>query len=389
MKNKIIQLFISCAYITMLASCGNKKDDKPKAPPPTAVNIDIVKKGTAVYFDEYPATVTAINQVNLRAQVTGYITGIFFKDGQHVNKGQLLYTIDQQVYQANLQQAIASLQVQQANLIKSQKDADRYHELDKNDAVAKQQVDYADAALEVSKKQVAQAQANVQSVKSSVQFSSIVASFSGTIGISQVKMGALVTANQTLLNTISSDDPMAADVEADQTQIPRMVSLQNDHSVIKDSVITLRLPNDSIYYRLGKVFFIDRAVNAQTGTIRVRMVFPNPSGILKPGMSTNVRIKNNNKDSLFLLIPYKAVTEQMGEYFVFIVNKVNDTTKAIQHKIAIGAHIYDKVVVKDGVKDGDTIVTDGAQKLRDNTPVRLGTANPTSQQQKSKASGAQ
>ena len=115
--------------------------------------------------------------------------------------------------------------------------------------------------------------------------------------------------------------------------------------------------------------FIDRAVDPQTGTIKARLIFANPKNILKAGMNTNVRIKNNNTDSLFLLIPYKAVTEQMGEYFVFVVN---DSSKAIQHKISLGSRINDKVIVKEGLNEGDKIVTDGGQKLKDSTRVQIG-----------------
>ncbi len=142
-----------------------------------------------------------MNQTEIRAQVTGYITDIYFKDGQKVSKGQKLYSIDQQLYNANYQQAFANLQVQQTNMEKAQKDADRYHELDKHDAIAKQQVDYADAALEAAKKQVAAAQANVNAVKANLNFATITAPFSGTIGISQVRVGTSVVAGQTILNT--------------------------------------------------------------------------------------------------------------------------------------------------------------------------------------------
>src|SRR5450432_175767 len=99
MKNRTLQLFIlfSCAFI--IISCGEKKkDEKPKAPPPQPVNVYVVKKESAVYYDEYPATVIALNQVDLRAQVTGYITGLYFKDGQYVSNGQKLYDIDRQQY---------------------------------------------------------------------------------------------------------------------------------------------------------------------------------------------------------------------------------------------------------------------------------------------------
>ena len=162
----------------MLAACGGKQQQQQGPPPAVSVTVEEVKTTDAAYYDEYPGTVVALNQTELRAQVTGYITGIYFKDGAKVSKGQRLYSIDQQLYNANYQQADANLQVQETNLLKAQKDADRYHELDKKDAIAKQQVDYADAALEAAKKQVDAAKANVNAVRANVNFATIVAPFS-------------------------------------------------------------------------------------------------------------------------------------------------------------------------------------------------------------------
>lgn len=368
MKNRTLQFLVIFSCGLIIISCGSKSDEKQKPPPPQPVNVYNVKKEGAVYFDEYPATMTALNQVDLRAQVTGYITGIYFKDGQHVNKGQKLYDIDRQQYLANYDQAVANLNVLQANLAKAQQDADRYNDLLKQDAIAKQVYDHAVADLQSSKMQVEASQSNVRNVQTTVKYSSIYSSFAGTIGISQVKMGALVTANQTLLNTISSEDPMAVDVAVDQRQIPRFAGLQRDPAVFNDSVFTLRLPDNSIYDQLGKISFIDRAVDPQSGTIKARLVFSNKKNILKAGMNANVRVKNNNTDSLFIIIPYKAVTEQMGEYFVFVVN---DSNRAIQHKLILGNVINDRVIIKQGLQEGDKIVIDGAQKLRDSAAVQI------------------
>ena len=369
MKNKILIIVFSFGITILVPSCGaKKKNARAEIPPPTPVNIDVVKKESAVYYDEYPATVAALNQDDLRAQVTGYITGIFFKDGQHVRKGQRLYNIDRQQYQANLDQAIANLNVSKANLAKAQQDADRYADLLKQDAIAKQVYDHAVADLQSAKMQVEAAKSSVRNVGTSVKYSFISAPFSGTIGISQVKMGALVTANQTLLNTISSDDPMAVDVAVDQKEIPRFIQLQQNSLVTKEAALTLILPNDSLYPQTGKVFLIDRAVDPQTGTIKTRLIFPNPKNMLKVGMSVNIRVKNNAADSSMLLIPYKAVTEQMGEYFVFVVD---DSSRAIQHKLLLGTRINDKVVVKQGLNEGDRVVIEGFQKLKDSTKVRI------------------
>jgi len=140
---RTIKNYTAIILLILLASCGSKSAQQQQMmqpPPAVPVTVQTVTTGKATYYDQYPATVTALNQVELRPQVSGYITGIFFKDGNKVSKGQKLYSIDQQQYQANYQQALANVAVQQTNLVKAQKDADRYHELEKQDAIAKQQV---------------------------------------------------------------------------------------------------------------------------------------------------------------------------------------------------------------------------------------------------------
>ena len=368
MKLKLLYLPAIFSFSVLLLSCGNKKPEAPKVPPPVAVNTYKVKKESAVYFDQYPATVTALNQVDLRAQVTGYITGIYFKDGQHVKKGQKLYDIDRQQYQANYDQAIANLNVAKAGLEKAQQDADRYNELLKQDAIAKQTADHAMTDLQAAKMQVAAAKANAARIETDVKYSVLYAPFDGTIGISQVKLGALVTANQTLLNTVSSDDPMAVDIEVGQKEIPRFTDLFKHPAPASDSVFTLQLPDNSIYPNTGTISFLDRAIDPQTGTIKTRLVFQNSAGFLKAGLNCNLRVKNNKDSDLFLMIPYKSVVEQMGEYFVFIVN---DSSKVNQHKVQLGSKLNDKVIIKDGLNEGDKIVIDGIQKLRDGSAVLL------------------
>jgi RND family efflux transporter MFP subunit len=359
-----------------LWSCGARnKETQTKAPPPATVSVEQVEKQKAIYYDEYPATVAALNQVDLRAQVTGYITGIFFKDGQRVRQGQRLYDIDRQQYQANLDQAIANLNVSKANLAKAQQDADRYADLLRQDAIARQLYDHAMDDLQSARMQVEAARSNVRNVEATVKYSFIDAPFTGTIGISLVKKGTLVTANQTILNTISSDNPMAVDVEVDQKEIARFLQLQKN-SIARDSTFTLRLPDNSLYRQAGQVYLIDRAVDPQTGTIKTRLVFPNAGNILKVGMDVSVRVKNNNADSLSLIIPYKAVTEQMGEYFVFVVD---DSSRAFQRKISLGTRINDKVIVTNGLSEGDKVITEGFQKVRDSARVTI--TSPASNEQ--------
>ena len=369
------QTFITVFSTALLVACGAKTETpQPTAPPPVPVTVITVKDTAATYYDEYPATLAALNEVRLTAQVNGYITGVYFKDGSKVSKGQKLYTIDQQVYGANLQQAIANQQVQETNLMKAQKDAERYHELDKHDAIAKQQVDYADAALEAAKKQVAAAKANVSAVRANVGFAVIRAPFTGTIGISQVKTGTAVVAGQTVLNTVSTDDPVAVDFNVDQREIFRFLKLQQQKTTAKDSTFTLAFAGE-VYDQPGKIYLIDRAVDPQTGTIKARLVFPNNKGLLKAGMNATVRVANNNATQS-IVIPFKAVTEQLGEYFTYVVG---DSSKVSQRKVELGQQLGANVIIRSGLQVGDKIVVEGVQNLREGSVITTSQPAPPAQ----------
>jgi membrane fusion protein (multidrug efflux system) len=325
-----------------------------------------VKSGSAVYYDSYPATLTAVNLIDVRPQVSGYITGIFFNEGQHVEKGQKLYQIDQQQYRGAYEQAVAQLNASEANLTKVQQDADRYVELGKEDAVAQQTVQHALADLETAKKQVEAAKANVTAVEVNLRYSTMYAPLSGTIGISAVKLGAAVFPGTSILNTISSENPIALDVALDETLIP-FIEKENKKDLPKtDSTFTLTLADQSRYPYPGKIYIIDRAVDPQTGTIKVRLSFPNPGGRLKAGMSANLKILNNSGTET-LMIPYKATVEQMAEYFTYVLNA--DTVA--QRKVLLGQRIRDMVVVKSGLKENEVIVVDGVQKLKDGSKVKV------------------
>jgi membrane fusion protein (multidrug efflux system) len=354
--------------VVFFVSCGNEKSTSgQQANPAVDVNVATVESAPAVYYDDYPATVTPVNEVEIRPQISGYITGIFFKEGQHVTKGEKLYQIDQQQYRGAYEQALAQLSASEANLAKSQQDADRYQELEKQDAIAKQTVDHALADLEAARKQVDAAKANVSAVETNLRYSTLYAPFSGTIGISQVRLGASVSPGSTVLNTISSEDPIAVDVALSENYIPMLVELQKSKPSKTDSTFTLQLSDQRRYAHPGQIYIIDRAVDPQTGTIKLRLIFPNPERYLKAGMTCNVLIRNNSAGNS-ILIPFKCVLEQMGEFFVFVVkdNKVH------QQKVIPGRRIGDKVIIKDGLAANETIVTDGVQKLKDGSAVNVG-----------------
>ncbi len=355
--------------VTALAwSCGKKEEQKPTAPPAVNVTVIEVTSTEASYFDQYPGTVVPLNEIELRPQVSGFITGVHFQDGAHVKKGQLLYTIDAQLYTANYDQSVAALKVQEANLVKAQKDADRYQELAKNDAVATQLVDNAEAALEVAKKQTEAAKANIKAVQTNVRYTKVYAPFNGIIGISLVKPGSPVSAGQTLLNTVSSDNQLAVDFNLDQKEIFKFTNFLKNKSAT-DSTFSLAFGSD-VYGYNGKLSLLDRAVDPQTGTIRVRLIFPNPENMLRAGMTTTVRVLTNSAEKS-VVVPYKALTEQLGEYFVYVVG---DSSKVTQRKVVTGRALGATIIINEGLNDGEKIVVEGVQNLREGSIINTGEA---------------
>ena len=353
MNNKIFSAVIISLFSIMLVSCGGNKKEGFSFPPVQVASYT-VKEASASYYNNYPATVVALNQVEIRPEVSGYLTNIYFKDGQHVTKGMKLYTIDQQQYQA-------AYNIAEANLNKAKQDYNRYKELAKSDAIAAQ-------TLEHSLEDLKAAESNLNSVETNLRNSVITAPFSGTIGISKVKLGSSVSAGQTLMNTLSSDNPMAVDFNIDEKLIEHFTDLLNRKNTKDDSTFSLILPDENIYPYHGRLILLDRAVDPQTGTITARLEFPNPRNILRPGLTCSVRILNNNT-SKSVIIPYKAVTVEMGEYFVFVIHK----NKVAQQRIEIGRTINnDMVIVENGLKPGEEIVTQGIQKLRNGSQIVLG-----------------
>jgi membrane fusion protein (multidrug efflux system) len=184
------------------------------------------------------------------------------------------------------------------------------------------------------------------------------------IGISAVKTGTAVSAGQTILNTVSSDRELAVDFNIDQKEIYRFTTLMNEKPAANDSTFTLAFGND-VYPYPGKITLLDRAVNPQTGTIKARLVFPNNKNLLIAGMNGTVRVKSN-ASAQSILIPYKAVTEQLGEYFVYVPN---DSNKVSQRKVILGKQIGKDVIINDGLKEGEKVVVEGVQNLREGAAI--------------------
>lgn len=363
-KRNLFWLAIITLSATWMSACNSPSSIKPIMPVP--VNLYEVKQEEAAFYDQYPGNIVALNEVQLKSEVSGFITGMFFEEGQPVYKGQKLYVIEQSKYSAAYAHAEASLQIAKSNYEKAKKDADRYNKLGEQGMTTKQKVEYSETDLENAKNQVAAADAELRRASTDLMHTTITAPFDGTIGISMVKLGTFITTGQTQLNTISSDDPIAVDFAISEKEIGRFMTLKQQKFNKNDSLFTIALPDKSIYPFSGSIELFDRAVDPQTGTLKIRLKFPNTKRTIRAGMTCTVKVLNRNPEKL-VLIPSKALVEQMGEFFVYVADK--DTAR--QHKVMVGAQVSNKVIIMSGLDPGEKIVVDGIQKLKNGVAIQL------------------
>jgi len=355
--------------ILVAASCSGPAQNGMLPTP--SVKIDTVEMTDPVYFDMYPGNIIALNQVDLNSEVSGFITDIDFQEGQQVRQGQKLYEIEKSKYYAAFISAEASVKIAKANLDKVKKDSERYQQLNQKGMTTQQRLDYSETDVETAQSQLSSAEANLLRARTDLTHATITAPFDGTIGISMVKKGTFVVGGQTKLNTVSSNNPIAVDFVISEKEINRFLKLEQKKLSKYDSLFTIVLPDKSIYPYPGKILFLDRAVDRQTGTLKVRLQFPNSNKALRDGMSCKIKVENKNADKV-IVIPNKSVVEQMGEYFVYVVNQ--DTAK--QHKVQIGPVVGKNIIIYDGLHEGETFVVEGIQKLRDGVAVETGTPQP-------------
>lgn len=368
--NPIKYIVVTTLSIATFISC-KPKNDAQGMPPERIIPVSVAEVTSEMVsnFIHYPGTVVALKETELRAEVSGYITNISVSDGAVVSKGQKLYEIDRVRYQAARDQARANHQIALTNLDKVKRDLDRYITLDEKQAIAKQIVDYAQSDYNSAKAQVEAAKANLVNAENNLSRSIIYAPFNGTVGISQVRQGALVTSGATLLNTISSTQPIAVDIMVSERDIQKFMDLQKNSNAMKDSIFSLQLPNGEMYDKFGKISTIDRAVNQNTGTITVRATFDNSKGALRVGMNTDLLVLNNSVEPQ-MVIPYKAVMEQLGETLVYTVS---DSNTAVTTKVILGLKLGDRVVITEGLTVGQKVITDGLINLRANDKITINT----------------
>ena len=351
------------AGVVLLAGC-TKPHAQPAAPPPPEVTVIEVAPKPVALFNEYVAQTQAPDTIEIRAQVTGLLERQAFTDGARVKKGDLLYVIDQRPFAAQAAQAKAGLAQAQANLVNAKQNLARNARLIAEKAVS--QADYDNAvAQEGAGAALVEAQAALlRNAEINLEFATVRAPRDGQMSSSQVKPGALITAQQTLLTTLYSSDPMWVYFTISED---RALELQKAaRTPDKTTPFRIRLADGSDYALTGRLDFVDAAIDQKSGTLQVRISVPNPQRILRPGLF--VRVSAPVLDtSEAICIPQQAVQELQGTKSVFVVGADG---KVESRQIVATQRLGNEWVVASGLRAGERVVVEGTGKIRNGAAVK-------------------
>lgn len=356
---------VGAAVLTVGLLFGCKDEAKPVALLPEVIVQTLTPQNTPLTLD-IVSEVKAFREVELRPRVSGMVIKQNFMPGQKVKEGDLLFVIDPRAYDEAVIDAQAKLAESEAVLARARQDVERYKPLLPDNAIPRQTYDQA-VAFEQQNQAIVQARrAELEKTRLDRSYAEVRSPVSGQIGLQKIEVGALASAGQSVMATVSTLDPAIAYFSIPETDYiafaRRLKKTPQDASM----PIQLILADGSIYDQPGRIDFTDRALNPATGTLAVRAIFPNPTGLLRPGMNTRVRVVYEVAQNA-LLVPQKAVTEMLGKQFATVII---DGDKVEQRPIRTGARLGDQWVIEEGLKPGERVVIEGLQKARPGTVVK-------------------
>jgi len=370
------RLAVPLVLTLMLAACGDSQPQKQGdgGPPPPAVTVAKPIKRTIVDHDEYVGRFAAVNSVEVRARVSGYLESVHFKDGQRVKQGELLFTIDKRTFQNALEQARANLAQARSNLRFAESDLSRGQQLVKEKTITEQSFEQRAQAARNAQAAVNGMEAALRQAELDMQFTELRAPIPGRIGDRRVSPGNLVTGgaggNTTLLATIVSTDPIHFEFTFDEASFLRYERLaENGHDMASRGgglAVELKLVDETDFMHRGRMDFIDNVIDRSTGTIRGRAVFDNPNDVFTPGMFGRLRVPASPSYQA-LLVPDAAIASEQSKKYVLTVD---DNSVARPKYLTLGPLVGDLRVIKSGIGPDDEVIVNGIARVRPGQKVK-------------------
>jgi len=372
------------ALVLLLAGCGQGQQPAQGGPPtPPTVTVANPTKRTIVDQDEYVGRFVAIDSVEVRARVSGYLEKVDFTDGQIVKQGDLLFTIDRRPFQNTVDQARANLATAKSNLTYTEGDLARGQQLVRDRTIAEQTFEQRAQAKRNAEAAVSAMEAAVRQAELDLQFTELRAPVTGRIGDRRVSPGNLVaggttagTSTTTLLATIVSTDPIRFEFTFDEASFLRYERLSKESKSGESwssTAVTLRLIDETDYSHQGRMDFVDNVIDRASGTIRGRAVFANPAGLFTPGMFARIRIPGSSPYEA-LLVPDVAIGTEQARKYVLVVGPDN----AVAMKYVTLGDVTDTMrIIKAGLSADDRVIVNGMVRARPGgkvTPQEQGAA---------------
>src|SRR6267142_6338055 len=352
-----------------LAGCAGAAQSKPQGPPQVSVAEVACRQFTET--DEFTGRLEAVNTVEVRPRVSGYLQSVNFQEGAIVRQGTLLFQIDSRPFQAEADRLRGELGQARAALARAQSDFERAERLHNNNGMSAEEYDRRSAARHEAEARIASTEGALKGAELNLEFTRIIAPITGRVGRADITEGNLVESGATQakpLTTLVSLDPIYATFDADEQTFLKYARVTQSHGTSSHdlrSAAQLGLADEDGFPHAGQVSFVDNQVSSSTGTIRLRATFPNKNLALTPGLFARIRLQGGGVHG-GCLAKDEAVITDLNQKYVFVLGKNNTLT---YRPVKLGPMAEGLRVVRDGLRNGDVIVVSGLQRVRPGAAV--------------------
>ena len=362
---KGLAVSLAIAGLFVFAGCGNKQAQQQKTGAVAVKSMQVIKRDTPNLY-EFTGFVEAQQEANITANVSGKITSKNFNGGDWVEAGQVLFSIDQRTYRANVLNAQAGVASARTELARLETDAQRYAKLYEQHAVSRQAYDLALAQRDQAQAVVKAREALLENAQISMGDTDVRAPFAGKISTSDLSVGNYVTAGQTVLATMSNTNPVRIKFSISENEYLALAKAHTDAGVNSLQDQKLVLSDGTVYEGSGAVDQVNREISGNTGALTLKARFSNDSNILLPGMFARLQANAGTRKNA-VLIPQRAVKEMLYKKFVFVIGNDN---KVDMREVTLGARVGKLWLVEKGLNGDETIVVEGIQKVNKGSEVK-------------------
>jgi len=365
-KSKFLFIALIILITSTVLGCGDEEETPMQAMKIPVKAMKVIQRDTPL-TSEFAGQILAANEVKVQSKVSGNVVEKYVTGGQLVTEGQPLYKIDSRQYESAVMKARADLAQSEATLKNAQIDLYRDQKLLEEEAIAEQVVTTQAAQVAAYEAQVAANEALVKNAMENLEDTMIYAPMSGQLSVDDVAVGTFAAAGQTTLVTIGSSNPIYAQFSVSESDYLKFLNIQSMKSEEMTIDVTLTLANGTEYPFVGRIVESDREMANNTGSLTIKALFPNPSGLLLPGMFARVKLSGDTRPNS-ILVPQRSVQQLLGKSFVMVVGKDG---KSEARTVELGDKIGSYYIIESGITPQDTVIVEGLTNLQEGMELAI------------------